>query len=98
MSEDYETQLNEWKARHGLKSVTDHHNQDELLMAAEESQSKGKAWCVECDDHLPIRDMRLITRSIDHYIQVDEGPSDYIAKGNRVRMCPKCFKDRYEPD
>jgi len=37
-------------------------NQDELLMSVEESQAKGKSWCFGCDKHMPIREMKLITR------------------------------------
>ena len=83
-----------WKARHGVGYSRDV-NQDELLMAAEESQAKGKAWCMGCDKHMPIREMKLITRSIDAYKQIDENPGDYIAKSNRVRMCPACFEEEY---
>lgn len=83
-----------WKAKHGLDSMKET-NQDELLMAAEESQAKGKAWCMSCDAHMPIREMKLITRSIDPYKQTFEGEGDYIPKGDRVRMCPKCFEEEY---
>jgi hypothetical protein len=85
-----------WKTRHGINPGRDV-NQDELLMAAEESQAKGKAWCLGCDKHMPIREMKL-TRRIDAYKQIDEGPTDYIAKGNRVRMCPACFDKEYGPN
>lgn len=92
---EYDEQLAAWKARNGLGSMQNT-NQDELLMAAEESQAKGKAWCFGCDKKMPVREMRLITRSIDAYCQIDENPGDYIAKQNRVRMCPECYKDEYE--
>lgn len=94
MNDEYETQLAEWKARHGVTKEAK--NQDELLMAVEENQSKGKAWCLGCDKHMPVKDMKLITRSIDAYVQYDEGETDYIAKDCRVRMCPECFNEKYE--
>lgn len=37
---------------------------------------KGKHWCFGCDVRFPIRDMKLITRSIDPYLQCDEGETD----------------------
>jgi len=82
------------KSRRGLDSARVV-NQDELLMAAEESLSKSMAWCIGCDRHMPVKEMKLITRSIDAYKQIDEGPTDYISKLNRVRMCPKCFDEEY---
>lgn len=91
---EYEQELEAWKLRIGLKNATDAKNQDELLMAAEESQSKNTAWCIGCDREMMIRDMRLITRSIDPYMQCDEGETDYIEKANRVRMCPQCFAEK----
>jgi hypothetical protein len=98
-NDDFESQMAAWKAKNGLASMKET-NQDELLMAAEESQAKGKCWCAECDKHMPIREMKLITRSIDSYRQCDEGPTDYISKSNRVRMCPECFEANYgnQPD
>jgi hypothetical protein len=89
--------LDEWKARHGIdpKRVV---NQDELLMSVEESRSKEKSWCLGCDKHMPVREMNLITRSTDPYVQIDEGETDYIAKTNRIRMCPVCYKERYEAE
>lgn len=88
-------EMDEWKKRHGMESNRDV-NQDELLMAAEESQSKTESWCIGCDKHMPAREMKLITRSIDPYKQMDEGETDYISKSNRVRMCLECFKEEYE--
>lgn len=65
-------------------------------MAAEDSQSKKKSWCLGCDKHMPVKEMKLITRGIDPYVQIDEGETDYIAKSNRIRMCPACFAEHYE--
>jgi len=87
--------LDEWKARHGIDPKRDV-NQDELLMSVEESRSKEKSWCLGCDKHMPVREMKLITRSTDPYVQIDEGETDYIAKTNRIRMCPACYKEQYE--
>lgn len=82
---EYDQQLAEWKSRHGINP--DHAvNQDELLMAVEESAAKGKHWCFGCDVRFPIRDMKLITRSIDPYLQCDEGETDYIAKYHACAM------------
>lgn len=92
---EYDEQLKAWKAKNGFVDV-DETNPDEVRMAAQEQASKKKAWCFECDKHMPVREMRLITRKIDPYTQTDEGPTDYIAESNRVRMCPECFKERYE--
>lgn len=89
--------LDEWKLRHGI-NPNRATNQDELLMAAEESQAKGKSWCLGCDKHMPIREMKLITRSIDAYVQYGDEEGDYIKPGNRVRMCPACYKDAYESE
>jgi hypothetical protein len=47
---------------------------------------------------MPVSEMVLITRAIDPYVQIDESEGDYIAKNNRVRMCPDCFKERYPRD
>lgn len=91
---EYETKLQKWKEKHGIHPAPNT-SQNELLMAAEESQAKGKAWCIECDRQMPIREMKLITRRIDAYRQCDESEGDYIDKPNRVRMCPKCFEERY---
>lgn len=92
---DYETQLAEWKAKHGLDPKAET-NQDELAMAAEEQASKKESWCLGCDKQMPVPQMKLITRAIDAYVQIDESEGDYIAKDNRVRMCPECFRERYE--
>ena len=70
-------------------------NQDELRMASEESQAEGKAWCFGCDKHMPIKEMKLITRRVDPYLQCDEGETDYIKKYFRVRMCPPCYDEKY---
>lgn len=70
-------------------------NHDELLMAVEESRDNGTDWCFGCDKELPVREMKLITLRTDHYLQCDEGEGDYIAKENRVRMCPACFDEHY---
>lgn len=90
----YETELAAWKRRNGLpeKPV----NQDELLMVVEENQSKETSWCLGCDKEMSVREMKLITRSIDAYVQYDEGETDYIKKDCRVRMCPECFAREYE--
>lgn len=87
--------LEAWKLRHGIDPKRDV-NQDELLMSVEESRAKGKSWCFGCDKHMPIRDMKLITRRDDPYLQYDEGETDYIKKDCRVRMCPPCYKENYE--
>ncbi len=92
---EYEKQLADWKARHGLDPKRDQ-NQDELLMLAEEHASKGTTWCFGCDKEMPIAQMKLITRAIDPYLQTDEGETDYIAKSHRTRMCPECFAERYQ--
>ena len=97
MPSEYETKLQEWKERYGIGHMRDT-NQDELLMAAEESQAKGKSWCFGCDKHMLIREMKLITKTLDPYTQCDEGEGDYIAKENRVRMCPECFEEHYGPN
>jgi hypothetical protein len=95
MSGEYEAELAAWKAKHGIDSATDETNPEELRMLAEEQAAKGKSWCFGCDQHMPIREMKLITRRTDAYVQIDEGEGDYIAKSNRVRMCPKCFNEQY---
>jgi hypothetical protein len=86
----------EWKKRHGIP-VGDV-NQDELLMIAEESASKEKAWCLGCDGEFYVREMKLITRSDDPYVQIDEGPGDYIKKSCRIRMCKTCFSEKHEEE
>lgn len=93
---EYDTKLAEWKSKHGLVPMPDT-SQDELRMAAEDQSSKRKSWCFGCDKELPVREMRLITRAIDAYLQHDEGgEGDYISKDCRVYMCPACFKEHYE--
>lgn len=88
------SELDDWKAKHGADPKRDV-NHYELRMLAEEKLAKGKSWCIGCDVHMPIKDMKLITRAIDPYLQTDEGPTDYITKNNRVRMCAKCFDEQY---
>lgn len=90
------TERDAWIAKHGAnpKAEVNHY---ELRMFAEEKLAKGKAWCLGCDRHMPITEMKLVTRKIDPYVQIDEGPTDYITKNNRVRMCGKCFEEQY-PD
>lgn len=83
-----------WIARHG-GNPKEEVNHAELRMVAEEKLAKGKYWCLGCDAQLPIMEMKLITRKIDPYVQIDEGPTDYITKNNRVRMCAKCFEEQY---
>lgn len=92
---DYQTQLAQWKAKHGLDPKVEQ-NADELRMAAEDSASKKRSWCFGCDKEMPVREMKLITRRIDAYVQFDEGQTEYIAPDCRVRMCPDCFKEHYE--
>lgn len=89
--------LDEWKMRHGINPKRDV-NQDELLMSVEESRAKGTSWCFGCDNEMPIREMKLITRSVDPYLQIDESEGYYIANLNRVRMCPACFQANYETE
>lgn len=91
---EYDQQLAEWKRRNGI-DPTRAVNQDELLMTAEESQSKETSWCLGCDKEMPVREMKLITRSVDAYVQYDEGETDYIKKDCRVRMCPACYDEEY---
>jgi hypothetical protein len=94
---DYNAQLAAWKTKHGLDPKVEQ-NQDELRMAAEEQASKKTSWCLGCDKDMPVREMKLITRAIDAYVQYDEGETDYITPDCRVRMCPDCFKEHYEND
>lgn len=91
----YQKQLDQWKAQHGLDPKTDL-EPDEIRMAEEEQASRKSSWCFGCDREMPVREMKLITRRIDPYVQYDEGGyTDYIAPSYRVRMCLDCFKDRY---
>lgn len=94
MSAEYNFKLAEWKLKHGLNP---HINEspDEIRMIAEELASKKTAWCFECDKEMPVREMVLITRRIDPYLQTDENEGDYIAKDERTRMCKTCFKEHY---
>jgi hypothetical protein len=92
--DQYESDLAAWKVRHGI-DPTRPVNQDELLMSVEESRSKAKSWCFGCDKEMPVREMKLITRSVDPYVQIDEGETDYIEMDCRVRMCPPCFDEKY---
>lgn len=94
MDTEYEFNIRKWKEKHGIHPYPNP-SQDDLLMAAEESTAKGKSWCFGCDKKMPIREMKLITRRIDSYCQCDESEGEYIAKENRVRMCPKCFEENY---
>lgn len=93
----YETELAEWKAKHGISEIAES-NPDEMRMTAEERISTKNAWCLGCDKLMPVREMKLITRRIDPYVQIEDGPSDYIHRSNRVRMCPACFKSEHEDD
>ena len=45
-------------------------------------------------EHMMIREMKLITRRDNPYVQFDESDSDYIAEEYRVRMCPECHAKR----
>lgn len=94
MSTEYDLQLAAWKERNSIGHIEET-NQDEMRMAAEDAQSKGKSWCFGCDKHMPIREMKLITRGIDAYYQMGEEEGDYISNNNRVRMCPACFDEHY---
>lgn len=87
----YQQQLDAWKAKHGVTN-TDESNPHEMRMLAEQKLSTEKSWCLGCDAHLPVKDMVLITRRLDPYVQIDEGPTDYISKSNRIYKCPACYK------
>lgn len=87
----------EWKIKHGIDpSFPVNHNG--LLMRQQELASHEMDWCLGCDNHLPVREMKLITRLDDPYVQIHDGPSDYIPTSKRIRMCQQCFKDNYETD
>lgn len=97
MVDDYQTQLAQWKLNHGL-NTKDEQNPEEIRMIAEDQKSKHTSWCLGCDKEMPIREMKLITRQVDPYVQYDEGETDYISPSFRVRMCPECFKEHYDTD
>lgn len=92
---EYETELEKWKDKNGLGQVVDN-NPDEIRMAAEEAKAKGKSWCLGCEKHMMIREMKLITRSVDAYVQFGEWEGDYIPQANRVRMCSDCYNEAYQ--
>ena len=87
----YQDELDAWKAKHGV-THTDESNPCEMRMLAEQKLSTEKSWCLGCDAYMPVKDMVLITRRHDPYVQIDEGPTDYISKPNRIYKCPACYK------
>ena len=93
----YQQKLDAWKAKQGLTD-TDTSNPEEMRMLAEQKLSTEKSWCLGCDAHLPVKDMVLITRRLDPYVQIDEGPTDYISKANRIYKCPACYKADEDED
>jgi len=92
---DYDTKLEEWKLKHGIVPMPET-SADELRMAAEEQKSSQRSWCFGCDKEMLVKEMKLITRRVDPYLQYDEGETDYIRKSCRVRMCQECFKEHYQ--
>lgn len=88
-------EMAEWKRRYGF-SPTESVNHDELRMFAQEAKSRAKSWCFGCDKRMRVCEMKLITRRLNPYVQIDEGETDYIATPNRIRMCPECFKREHE--
>lgn len=94
-TEEYEAKLAAWKEKHGINSKCDV-NAEELSMLAEDKASKKKAYCAGCDEHMPVPEMRIITRRVDPYYQTYDGEGDYIPESDRMRMCPECFKNEYE--
>lgn len=98
---EYETELAAWKARHGLNATPDS-NSSELLMASEDAKSNEDSWCMACGKQMPVKEMRIVTKRIDPYMQLDEqdveSDGDYIREENRVRMCPPCFTEKYEKE
>lgn len=89
---DYQTQLDAWKAKHGIGRAE---NSAEGWMLAQEMESERKDRCITCAKEMPIMKMELITRSIDPCVQLSKGFGDYIPVADRVRMCPECFAAKY---
>ena len=90
---EYDEQLMAWKAKHGITGKERNHA--EIAMHAEQQISPDKSWCFMCDKHLPVRELKLITRRLDPYCQTHDGPDEYIPKRHRVYMCPDCFKEHH---
>lgn len=88
------TELDQWKLNHGI-DPTRPVNHDELAMAVEDLKSTKTSWCMYCDREMPVKEMRIITRATDPYVQIQEDSSEYIRESNRVRACPDCYARQY---
>jgi len=97
-ADQYEAQLADWKAKHGIAAEDQERPDTEQVMIAEDAQAPGKDYCMGCAEKFPIREMKLVT---DPHMQFDDRPEradGYIPKKYRVRMCAPCFKEHYEHD
>ena len=92
----YEEKLAAWKTRMGVPLDAQSLPDSEQVMIAEDAKDTGRAYCVECGDEFPIKEMRVET---DPYIQDDDGPhreDGYIPAKYRMRKCLPCWKENNE--
>lgn len=92
-------EMAEWKRKHGISDTSAPTDQQsaEARMAEEDKVSTQKHDCIWCGAPFDVKDMRVITRRDDPYIQIDESEADYIPEHNRIHCCQECYKDTYEP-
>lgn len=106
MSDQYESRLAEWMAKHGvtravIPGTPEHADAEEMALRAADKKLKGEDYCVLCGHGpQPISGMELITRQDDPYIQPendsDEDEEDRLPEvETRVRACPKCWAVEY---
>ena len=81
--------LEEWKLKNGVASELDPVEMQIKAKVIADRKLDGEDYCVLCaEGPMPIRDMRIITREEDPYIQLEE-------EGMKVRACQKCFDNTY---
>lgn len=80
-----------------LKKFADKFRVDPQVMAIRLGQLSKSSLCIWCGAPFDVKDMRVITRRDDPYIQMDESEADYIPEHNRIHCCQECYKDTYEP-
>lgn len=95
----YEEKLAAWKLRMGVPLDAQSLPDSEQVMIAEDAKDDGRAYCVECGEEFPIKEMRVET---DPYIQYEDEPyradgpylkDGYIPAKYRLRKCLPCWKE-----
>jgi hypothetical protein len=102
----YSEHLKTWLLKHGI--AEENASPGEMAMLTEDMQSNGKDYCVDCANEFTVRDMVLITPSMNPYLQMDpemefseeeqarHEQDGYIPDPFRIRVCQRCYRKNHD--